>query len=72
MLQGWFELISKYKLRAPSDWGIKNVKFHDSVHTTPFSHTQPNSFSMVYLHDNLYFVRLHRPMKIILYIPLFA
>ena len=47
MLQGGFEPILKYKLRAPSDWGRWNVKFHDSMYTTPFSRTQTNALSMV-------------------------
>ena len=44
VLQCEFEPILKYKLRAPSDWGMQNVKFHDSVYTTPFSRTQTKSF----------------------------
>ena len=32
VLKGGFEQILKYKLRAPSDWGMQNVKFHDSVY----------------------------------------
>ena len=54
MLQGGFEPILKQKLRAPSDWGRQNIKYHDSVYTTPFSHRQTNPFLMVYLHDNVY------------------
>ena len=54
VLQGGFEPILKYKLRAPSDWGMQNVKFHDSVYTTPFSRTQTKSFLMIYLRDNWY------------------
>ena len=45
-----YEPILKYKLRALSDWGMQNVKFHHSVNTTPFRRTQTKSF-MVYLHD---------------------
>ena len=40
VLQGGFEPILKYKLRAPSDWGMQNVKFQGSVYTTQFSRTQ--------------------------------
>ena len=55
VLQGGFEPMNfKIKLRAPSDWGMQNVKFHDSVYTTPFSRTQTKSFLMIYLHDNWY------------------
>ena len=42
--------------------GIHNVKFHDSVHTTPFSCTQMKLFSIVYLHDNFLFVRLQNTL----------
>ena len=54
VLQGGFEPILKYKLHAPSDWGMQNVKFHESVYTTPFSRTQTKSFLMIYLRDNWY------------------
>ena len=33
---------------------MQNVKFHDSVYTTPFIRMQTKSFVMVYLHDNWY------------------
>ena len=33
--------------------GKRNVKFHDTVYTTPFGGTHMNSFLMVYLYDNV-------------------
>ena len=68
MLQGGFEPILKYKLRAPPDWGRGNVKFHDSVYTTPFSRTQTHSFSIprqcvfVQLHMNIIICILYNSM----------
>ena len=54
MVRGGFGLILSYKFRALSVWGWENVQFHETVWTKPFSRTQTNSLSMVYLHDNLY------------------
>ena len=46
-----------------SDYGIHTVKFHDSVYTTLFSRTQPNSCSMVYV-INFEFIQYYTLYKV--------